>query len=393
MPDDSPDYILWLGGIFDHATMLRRPGVNPAGRRTQREVVMALGEQGVRVRTLGHAPEPAWPKGRLRDAGDDPLEPGIEGESVGYWNLPWLRMKSLSRSYGRGYEEMVDRYGPPALVLSYNAYEYNIAVGRHAQRNGVAWIPLVADVPAGGRERARHDRACNEAAGRVFLSWAEYQKEGNREPRFHLDHGVDELRIPAVDRGLEDPPVVVYTGSLGPHAGASYLMKAFERVERKDLELWICGFGSNVDVDRAVEQDERVRFLGLLPEDELHEVCERATLFVNPRPSALPENAGNFPSKLVDYLKYGKPIISTWTDGIAPSYRRILTVLDEETPECLARTIEEVADWDAERRGERMEEMREFVRTEKLWPVQIRRLLDWLESEVGLTLGDPVETR
>lgn len=381
----SGRYVLWLGGIFDHDTMLRRPGVNPAARRVQRELVMALGEQGVAVRTLGHAPEPIWPKGRLREPGTDALSAGVVGDTVGYWNLPGLRMRSLSRAYLRGYRRAVSEHGEPALVLSYNAYPYNIAVGRRAQAEGVPWVPMVADAPSAA-ERPRHDAAVNEAAGRVFLSWAEFSKASNPEPKLHLDSGVDALTIPAVDRGLEDPPVVVYTGSLGPHAGASYLVEAFREVERPDIELWICGFGSNRDVDRAVGEDPRIRFLGLLPEDRLDEVRERATLFVNPRPSSRPGNAGNFPSKLLDYLKYGKPIISTWTPGIEPGYRRVLTVLEEETSACLARTIEEVASWGPERRAELAAEVRRFVESEKLWSVHARRLADWLEADVGVRL-------
>lgn len=386
MPEGARDgYVLWLGGIFDHATMLRRPGVNPAGRRMQLELVTALEEQGVAVRTLGHAPEPLWPKGRFRDPGTDALEPGIRGDTVSYWNLPGVRMRSLSRSYLRGYRRALSTHGVPGLVLSYNAYPYNIAVGQQAQADGVPWVPIVADAPSAA-ERPRHDAAVNDAAGRVFLSWAEYTRATNPEPKLHLDNGVDALSIPAVDRGLEAPPVVVYTGSLGPHAGASYLVEAFRQVERDDIELWICGFGSNADVDRAAAEDPRVRFLGLVPEERLHEICERATLFVNPRPSSRPGNAANFPSKLLHYLKYGKPIISTWTAGIEPGYRRVLTVLEEETPECLARTIEDVAAWGAERRADRADEVRRFVESEKLWSVHAARLVGWAEGELGLRL-------
>lgn len=380
-------YLLWLGGIFDHDAMLRRPGVNPAGRRTQNAVVQGLEALGVAVRTLGHVPEPIWPKGRFREPGTESLEPGIEGETVAYWNLPGLRMWSLGRSYVRGYDELAARRGPPALVLSYNAYPYNIAVGRHAQERGVPWIPIIADMPSPA-ERERHDRAIEAADGRIYLSWAEYTRESAPEPKLHMDHGVHELHFSESDTDADDPPVVVYTGSLGPHAGASYLVEAFRQVEASDIELWICGFGNNADVDRAVAEDDRIRFLGLLPEDELHEVCLRATLFVNPRPSSRAGNAGNFPSKLLDYLKYGKPIISTWTAGISPEYRDVLTVLEEETPECLARTIEEVAGWGRETRRQRADTIRQFVRTRKMWPALIGHLVKWLETEIGVPMPD-----
>lgn len=374
-------YVLWLGGIFAERVVLDRPGVNPAAWRWQKELVGALARRGLRLVTLGHAPEPLWPRGRLRDAGTDPLEPGVRGEVVGYWNLPAVRMPSLRRSYLRGFERIRARHGDPALVVSYNAYPYNIAVGRRAQRLGVPWVPIVADVPRPGRPRERHDRAVGTAAGRVFLSWGEYRDPDHAEPKLHLDGGIRRPGFaPDADPTPDGDPVVVYTGSLGKWGGVMLLLEAFRRVRHPTAELWICGHGATSSFERAVAEDPRVRFLGLVPEQRLREVCERATVFVNPRPAALPSNAANFPSKVLEYLKHGKPVVSTWTKGLAPAYRRVLAVAEEQTPECLAATIEQVLAWDAGRRREVAAEIRAFLEAEKLWDAQARRLAGWLDD-------------
>jgi glycosyltransferase involved in cell wall biosynthesis len=62
---------------------------------------------------------------------------------------------------------------------------------------------------------------------------------------------------------------------------------------------------------------------------------------VNPRPSRLIENRYNFPSKLMEYLAAGRPIISTATSDVADHYGDRLVVLADETPAGLARCIED----------------------------------------------------
>jgi glycosyltransferase involved in cell wall biosynthesis len=52
------------------------------------------------------------------------------------------------------------------------------------------------------------------------------------------------------------------------------------------------------------------------------------------------ENRYNFPSKLMEYMAAGRPILSTATSDVAEHYGNALIVLADETPEGLARCIE-----------------------------------------------------
>jgi glycosyltransferase involved in cell wall biosynthesis len=373
-------YILWLGSAFDETTLLRYRAASPSANRWETGLISALQSLGQPIKVLGHLPEPLWPNGRLyirKETGR--LAAGLEGNLISYWNVPQWRERSLVKAYQRSFQAMCREHGKPGLVISYNDGPANTAIGWHGQHElGIPWICCIADLPDPGPNWGRFNAMTAQAAGLIFLSWGAYTNAPFKS-KFHLDGGVVGFRAQArVHRSPK--PVVVYTGVLNQYGGVSLLVDAFHRLQKPDIELWICGKGTNADVERLRRVDSRIKVWGMVTEERLSEVCRTATLFVNPRPSTVADNKMNFPSKVLEYLTYGYPIVSMWTEGLNPTYRDVLVTVEEETPECLARKIEAVLEWDEARRDAEANKIRRFVETEKLWPVQVRRLLVWLET-------------
>lgn len=379
-------YILWLGPVVDEATMMSSPAVSPAANRWQYGLIRTLQSLGLRVIVIGHIPEPVWPKGRFRigptGAG---LAAGIEGQIVSYWNLPCVCSLKLSQEYLKAFRRLCHSQGMPIAVVSYNARPWAVAVGLYAQEDlGIPWVCIVADAPESASRKERFDAVISEATGRVFLPWGSF-RDAQQNPKFHLDGGVERLHFVANEATLRQDgskSIVLYAGAMSRWGGVSFLVEGFRRVEKEKVELWICGRGANRDVQSAAIADSRIKFLGFVPEERLREALQKATVFVNPRPSSIPENRYNFPSKVLEYLSYGKPVISTWTDGLSPEYRNVLVILEEENPDCLARTIEEVLGWNREKRQKMAKQIELFLGTRRLWPVQARNFYQWLLEEV-----------
>lgn len=80
-----------------------------------------------------------------------------------------------------------------------------------------------------------------------------------------------------------------------------------------------------------------------------------------------------------EYLSYGKPVISSWTAGLASEYRGVLEVFEDETPECLARRISEVLEWPQARRAQYEQQSRAFL-AGRLWWRRAERLVAWLNA-------------
>jgi glycosyltransferase involved in cell wall biosynthesis len=262
--------------------------------------------------------------------------------------------------------------------MSYNLYPHTITVAREArERYGIPWICIVADTPSPGKEKDLHDAMLGEAAGLIYLSWTGYET-AVKQPALHLDGGISEVKFThGILPQTGEKRAVLYTGVLDHFGGVNLLVEAFKHVKDPDTELWICGKGGNAALQKAISEDQRIQFFGTVTEQRLAELSRAATVFVNPRPSSVPENAQNFPSKILEYLSYGNPVISTWTGGLSGEYRRVLTVLKEETPGCIAQTIEEVLGWDDERRLAAANAAHEFL-VNKQWSRQAERVIEWL---------------
>jgi glycosyltransferase involved in cell wall biosynthesis len=375
-------YLLHVGGVFTEATMLARAGVSTAGNRWQLGLVRGLREAGERVRVLGHVPEPIWPRGRAlihRRLGAIPVD--VSGDLVGYWNVPALRPRSLVAAYEKAYWMTCRRYGSPWAILSYNVTLHAARLARQAKAHGIPWVCVVADVPDAGHARDEHDRLLAGAAGTVFLSWKLFREAGPW-PSLHLDGGAGALHF-----NEQEPPVtggrkaLLYTGAMNQYGGVASLLAAFRAVTDPRVELWLCGKGDSPEARRQARLDPRIRWYGLVSEDQLADLSSRAFAFVNPRPTGLAASAGNFPSKVLEYLSYGKPVLSTWTAGLSEEYRDVLTVFEDDSHRSMVTAIEDVLTWSPERLLVVAGRIHAFL-VKRLWPVQARRLARWLREEV-----------
>jgi hypothetical protein len=171
-----------------------------------------------------------------------------------------------------------------------------------------------------------------------------------------------------------------FAGALSEPAGVNLLLDAIPHVTDPTLEFWFSGRGTLEErLKQQAASDPRIRFFGFVTEEHYSEMLQKAAVLVNPRPSRLLENRYNFPSKLMEYLAAGRPILSTATSDVAEHYANAVIVLTDETPEGLARCIEHaVAAPVAERAaiGARARAAVEGV----TWRTQAEKILDFIQS-------------
>ena len=88
----------------------------------------------------------------------------------------------------------------------------------------------------------------------------------------------------------------------------------------------------------------------------------------------------NFPSKLLEYLSYGKPVLSTWTPGISDDYKGIIEVFHQETPQCLANSLLEILSWSNQDIYNKQIKIKGFLTKKKTWNIQSANLINWLDD-------------
>ncbi|MFH1131690.1 MAG: glycosyltransferase [Pseudomonadota bacterium] len=373
-------YLLWLGAVLEESEACKKPAISLAANRWQQGLLQALCEQNIRVRVHGHVLEPAWPHGPFHVKESNLSLSGLSNMQLcDYLNLPNLRELWILRRLRKNMARTMAEHGPPAAILSYNLSYQNamVALGYQNTRN-IPWVPVLADGPGSVLEKHHQERWLQQATGRIFLSWARYET-CNELPKFHLDAGITSFR-PIQQTAPEK--TILYSGAMTHYAGIDLLVQAFQKIDDPYARLWICGKGNTSSIAQIAAKDSRIKIFGVVSEEKLNELSVLATAFVNPRPTNLEDSLHNFPSKIVEYLSYGKPVISSWTPGIAPEYRDVLIIVEPLTPQNLAKIIEDVLSWGSPRRNDLQTRIEEFVKSKKLWSVQASRLVKWLNSEV-----------
>jgi glycosyltransferase involved in cell wall biosynthesis len=185
---------------------------------------------------------------------------------------------------------------------------------------------------------------------------------------------------PVVDVPTEpgsDGFVVLYTGTLAARYGIVDLLKAFSALDRPDAVLWICGEGDARDqVEAMVRRDPRVRYFGQVPRARALALQRQASVLVNPRRPEGEFTKYSFPSKTMEYLASGRPIIMHDLPGIPPEYRDHLILPPTPDNDGLAAALREAASRPFDSLRDRGAAGRAFVLAQKSPQAQVARILD-----------------
>ncbi|NLY71820.1 MAG: glycosyltransferase family 4 protein [Clostridiales bacterium] len=137
--------------------------------------------------------------------------------------------------------------------------------------------------------------------------------------------------------------VIVYAGGVYEKYGVKCLVNAFIKAQIKDTELHIYGEGSYVDeLVQVCSKHENVKYMGCILNTDLPKIESQATLLVNPRFSNEEYTKFSFPSKTLEYMSSGTPVLSTRLAGIPKDYNNYLYWFDIETEDGMAAKLSEI---------------------------------------------------
>lgn len=139
------------------------------------------------------------------------------------------------------------------------------------------------------------------------------------------------------------PKVIMYAGGLEERYGLKMLVDAFKMIPDKDVELHLYGNGSYVDeLIVETQRDQRIKFMGVKSNAEIVEAEDRATLLVNPRFASEEFTKYSFPSKNMEYMVSGTPLLTTCLPGMPEEYYPFVYLIEKENVEGYAQAISDV---------------------------------------------------
>lgn len=124
---------------------------------------------------------------------------------------------------------------------------------------------------------------------------------------------------------------IVYTGTLEKKYGIEELVNAFHKLEMDNIELIICGGGnSELYIKKMAKIDKRIKYFGIVTPEKAKQLQREAYILVNPRSNKEEYTKFSFPSKTLEYMDSGKPVLMYHLSGIPAEYDEFLLYIDED---------------------------------------------------------------
>lgn len=114
----------------------------------------------------------------------------------------------------------------------------------------------------------------------------------------------------------------LYTGTLDKRYGIRDLIDSYISANVRDNLLVICGDGDDKSyVETMSSHHENVKYMGQLEHSKIKILQKNAALLINPRSNEGEFTKYSFPSKVIEYMNSGVPILMYRLDGFPESYQ------------------------------------------------------------------------
>ena len=191
----------------------------------------------------------------------------------------------------------------------------------------------------------------------------------------------DEIEVDGTKaENLKNDRYVLYSGTLNYKFGISVLLDAFEKINDNNLKLVICGFGEAEKlIKEKQKKDNRIVFLGRVDRTEVLALQKNATILVNPRQNNEEFTKYSFPSKNLEYMSSGVPLVAYKLDGIPDEYDDFITYPSDDSSYELAKEIIKICNMSDDERSALGLKAKNFVIQNKNKVNQARKIIELVE--------------
>lgn len=184
-------------------------------------------------------------------------------------------------------------------------------------------------------------------------------------------------------RSGKDSPnfTLVVAGKLDEANGISVILEAFSLLEGDNYRLEIAGTGPLENmVQQAANRDERINFHDFISFDEVLKLYDSADVIVNMRLTKAINTRYFFPSKIMECLTSGVPVISTCSGHVSEEFSGFAFLLKDERPVDLANMVKHVASLAPDIRADKAAKAQEYMIRNKTWDVQGLQVVEFINS-------------
>lgn len=372
-------------------------GMQNAANKLQWAIVSGLQEQNdVSLQVLNSLYVGSFPK-KYRRANVPSFPFEIEGDqcgyNVGFMNLPGIKL--LSKYFGM--KEKINEWADSVndekkVAIAYAMTSPMVELLHYIKRTHpeIKCILVVPDLPEYmnmsnssvmynilKRKHIAHlKKHLKKVDGYVLLT--DYMKEWfENDVQYAVVEGMySEPFLESMDeRSEEKKKVMLYSGGLHEEYGVLDLVRAFQTVNIDGWTLELIGDGSLLPSLRELaKEDDRIVIKGLLPNEQVLKRQREVSILINPRKANNVFTKYSFPSKTIEYMASGTPMVGYRLPGIPEEYYDYMYEISDEDYG-LEFCLRKIMELSAEERENKGEAAKRFILNEKNSKKQCKRII------------------
>lgn len=205
--------------------------------------------------------------------------------------------------------------------------------------------------------------------------------------------GCSDYRMKEKDNYKEnnEKKIILYSGKLSEKFGIKLLIEGFKKIQRKDVELWIYGDGDEKEyVEEECKNTYNIKYKGMVSNEEVVKAQMQSTILINPRPTKEQFTKYSFPSKNIEYMASGTPMLTTKLPGMPKEYENYVYLIKDESEQGICEAIEFVLKLPKNERIAKGKKAKEFIIKNKNEKMQSMKIINFLK---GIKRNDKKDNR
>lgn len=191
------------------------------------------------------------------------------------------------------------------------------------------------------------------------------------------------LNVKAGDMKKKSTKTLMYAGGIVARYGVFDLLEAFHRIENDNYRLILCGPCPEMEkLNDYLLADSRIEYIGQIPTEEVRILQRQATLLVNPRHSMEEFTKYSFPSKTLEYMASGTPVLMSPLPSMPEEYKSHIYMFADESVSGMKKEIESIFEKTEVELNQKGTAAKEFIIQQKNSQYQVKKIIDFLEEKV-----------
>lgn len=364
-----------------------------------RNVAIGLSENGS-VTGVSYYPIPGWPKySSVFEKSRDYEVDNFHCHIPGMLDLPIVKELSYSAGLNKYFKKNKGLLDRETVVVVCGLYRSLLRPAKTLKKKyGFKVVAIVPDVPElmatyrkdYSKFRATLNRLDTKWSKRFrscvdgFVLLSEHMNpvvNDSGRPHIVVDGLTNISAFPANLDKSEDK-FMLYAGKVSTTFGVDKLVEAFTIAAIDErIKLVVCGDGDYAEALRSkAESNDRIQYLGLVSHEKILELECQAELLIEPRPTNNEIVKMSFPSKIIEYMASGTPVLSTNLPCYSDEYALYQYRIDDESVMGLRAAIEKTLAIGETDRRQKGQQAKRFILDNKTIQLQCSKIIEFIRG-------------